>query len=268
VIYLNVGQSLPLTTTGTFSDGATRLITASVFGTTYESSKPAVASVTADGVVTGLSDGYCVIKVRNGYWQVDVPVLVERSEGGSEIFSDVPSDYWAYDYIIAIYDAGITTGCAQDNPDTPENERRYCPEDSVTRGQMAAFIIRAKYGEDFSYTTTPYFTDVPTTHTFFKYVQKLRDDGITVASGTYGVDNYVTRGQMAAFIIRAKFGESFSYTTTPYFSDVPSTHNFFKYVQKLKDEGITAVTGTYYVDNNVTRAEMAAFLARAFLGMQ
>ena len=133
---------------------------------------------------------------------------------------------------------------------------------------MAAFIIRAKYGETFSYTTTPYFTDVPSAHTFFKYVQKLRDDGITAVSGTYDVNGYVTRGQMAAFIIRAKYGETFSYTTTPYFSDVPSTHNFFKYVQKLKDTGITAVTGTYYVDNNVTRAEMAAFLARAFLGME
>jgi hypothetical protein len=58
------------------------------------------------------------------------------------------------------------------------------------------------------------------------------------------------------------------FSTTPYFSDVPSTHTFFKYVQKLKDESITAVTGTYGVDNIVTRAQMAAFLARAFLGME
>ena len=177
------------------------------------------------------------------------------------LFADVPFGYWAYNYITAIYNAGITKGCST-------NPLKYCPEDSVTRGQMAAFIIRAKYGETFSYTTTPYFTDVPSTHTFFKYVQKLRDDGITVVSGTYGVDIYVTRGQMAAFIIRAKYGENFSYSQTPYFSDVPLTHTFFKYVQKLKDEGITAVTGTYGVDNIVTRAEMAAFLARAFLGME
>ena len=59
-----------------------------------------------------------------------------------------------------------------------------------------------------------------------------------------------------------------SYTTTPYFSDVPATHTFFKYVQKLKDDKITTVSGTYGVDDIVTRAQMAAFLARAFLGMQ
>jgi hypothetical protein len=187
------------------------------------------------------------------------PVMTATLE--APVFLDVPSGYWAEDYIIAIYNQGITKGCSQ-------YPLMYCPNQNVTRGQMAAFIIRSKYGETFSYTTTPYFTDVPSTHTFFKYVQKLRDDGITVVSGTYGVDNYVTRGQMAAFIIRAKFGENFSYTITPYFNDVPSTHTFFKYVQKLKDVGITAVTGTYNVDNIVTRAQMAAFLARAFLGMQ
>ena len=184
------------------------------------------------------------------------------------VFLDVPSGYWAYDYIIAIYNNGITTGCVQDDPSTPQNERRYCPEDSVTRGQMAAFIIRVKYGENFTYTQTPYFSDVPSNHTFFKYVQKMKDEGLTAVSGVYMVDEPVTRGQMAAFIIRAKFGENFTYTTTPYFTDVPSTHSFFKYVQKMKDEGITAVTGTYGVDNIVTRAQMAAFLARAFLGME
>ena len=184
------------------------------------------------------------------------------------IFIDVLSTYWAYDYIIAIYNAGITVGCVQDNPNTPENERRYCPEDSVTRGGIAAFIIRAKYRENFTYTTTPYFSDVPPTHTFFKYVQKLRDDGITVVNGTYGVNELVTRGGIAVFIIRAKYGENFTYTTTPYFTDVPSTHNFFKYVQKLKDDKITTVSGTYGVDQIVTRAGMAASLSRAFLGMQ
>ena len=133
---------------------------------------------------------------------------------------------------------------------------------------MAAFIIRSIYGEYFSYTTTPYYTDVPDTHVFFKYVQKMKDTGLTTVTGAYMVDGSVTRGQMAAFIIRAKYGETFTYTPTPYFTDVPDAHGFFKYVQKMKDSGITAVTGTYNVDGLVTREQMAAFLARAFLGME
>ena len=176
----------------------------------------------------------------------------------SGAFVDDPIDVFT-PYIYSIYTKGTTTGCGSGN---------YCPSVVVSRGQMAAFIIRSIYGEYFSYTTTPYYTDVPDTHVFFKYVQKMKDTGLTTVTGTYMVDNSVTRGQMAAFIIRAKYGETFTYTTTPYFADVPDTHGFFKYVQKMKDSGITAVTGTYNVDGLVTREQMAAFLARAFLGME
>ena len=62
--------------------------------------------------------------------------------------------------------------------------------------------------------------------------------------------------------------ESFGYTPSPYFQDVPDTHVFFKYVQKLKDTGITVLSGTYRIDDYVTREEMAAFIGRAFLGMK
>jgi hypothetical protein len=133
---------------------------------------------------------------------------------------------------------------------------------------MAAFIIRAIYGEDFSYIQAPYFTDVPASNGYFKYVQKMRLTGITKVDGTYLVDDVVTRGAMAAFIIRAKYGENFSYTLTPYFTDVPESNGYFKYVQKMKDEGITGNVGTYNWTDVVIREHMAAFLARAFLGMQ
>ena len=180
------------------------------------------------------------------------------------IFYDDPNDMFT-PYIYAINTEGITRGCWGD-------PNYYCPGDVVTRGAMAAFIIRAIYGEDFSYTQTPYFTDVPASNGYFKYVQKMRDDGIT--QGCWGDTNYycpddvVTRGAMAAFIIRAKYGEDFSYTQTPYFTDVPSSNGYFKYVQKMKDEGITGNVGTYNWTDVVIREHMAAFLARAFLGMQ
>lgn len=174
------------------------------------------------------------------------------------VFLDDPNNVFS-PYIYSIYTENITVGCGNNY---------YCPANNVTRGEMAAFIMRAEYGENFSYTTTPYFSDVPSYSSFFKYVQKMKDTGVTAVSGTYGVNNNVTRQEMAAFIIRARYGESFAYTLTPYFTDVPSTNVFFKYVQKMKDERITANTGTYGATNNVTRAEMAAFLGRAFLGMQ
>jgi predicted esterase len=181
------------------------------------------------------------------------------------IFSDMETvGYWAYLYAVAIYHAGITGGCSA-------NPLKYCPGEPVTREQMAAFIIKAKFGQTFSFTATPHFTDVSETNIFFKYIQKMKDQGITagIGGGLYGPGEPVTREQMAAFIIKAKFGEIFSFTATPHFADVPATNFFFKYIQKMKDEGITVGIGggLYGPSHSVLREQMAVFLAKAFLGM-
>ncbi len=49
-------------------------------------------------------------------------------------FSDVPTSYWAFQWIEALKASGITVGC------TPST---YCPEDPVTRAQMAVFLAKA-----------------------------------------------------------------------------------------------------------------------------
>jgi len=191
------------------------------------------------------------------------PVFAQTS---TVTFSDVPASYWAYPVIEAIYNDGITVGCSQ-------SPLSYCPSGAVTRDQMAAFIIRALFGENFGYTQTPWFSDVPATDNFFKYIQKLKDLNITTLSGAYLPGEGVTRGQMAAFLVRARQvetgqpTESFTYTPTAYFTDVPAGSTFFSYVQRLKDIGITTVTGTYGVDEIVPRDQMAAFIARTFLGI-
>lgn len=185
--------------------------------------------------------------------------IIQHGSADNTTFDDIDGNNFA-DYINAIYSNGITVGCVLDTS--------FCPDDYVTRGQMAAFIVRALFGEDFYYSQTPYFTDVPSINAYFKYVQRLKDDGITALSGTYDIDSYVTRGQMAAFIIRALYGEGFSYTTIPYFTDVPLTNVYFEYVQKMKETGITAVSEIYNVDSYVTRGQMSAFISRSLLGME
>jgi hypothetical protein len=186
---------------------------------------------------------------------------ISQDGTGGTIFTDVPQTYGFYEYIRAIFIESITNGCGNG---------QYCPDLSVTREQMAAFLIRTIEGEhDASYCNSGSpFTDVLPDSVFCGDIKRFSELGITTVVGTYDPKGCVTRGQMAAFVIRAKYGENFTYTQTPYFSDVPSTHNFFKYVQKLKDDKITTVSGTYGVDDIVTRAQMAAFLARGFLGME
>ena len=176
---------------------------------------------------------------------------------GKPTFDDVPSTSPYETYIEAIYNNGITPGCGHGN---------YCPSSDVAKGTMAAFIIRALYGETFSYTQTPYFSDMPATDNLFKYVQKLKDLNITTRSGTYSSDRYVTWDEMPAFFVRAtqvKAGqstESFADPQRPYFTGVTAGSK--------KDLSTTTAAGTHSGDQTVTRDQLAEFIARAFLGMK
>lgn len=60
-------------------------------------------------------------------------LLVPAGAWASHQFSDVPNSDWAHDDISWIRDAGVTLGCGDGN---------YCPDDFVTRREMAAFLQR------------------------------------------------------------------------------------------------------------------------------
>jgi S-layer homology domain len=102
----------------------------------------------------------------------------------------------------------------------------------------------------------------------FKYIQKMKEQGITLGCGTnsYCPDVPVTRGQMAAFLIRAKLGDAFTYSITPVFNDVLASNTFFRFVQKMAELGITSGCGPsqYCPDSAVTRGQMAVFIGRIF----
>ncbi|OGP73788.1 MAG: hypothetical protein A2V86_01430 [Deltaproteobacteria bacterium RBG_16_49_23] len=184
------------------------------------------------------------------------------------LFPDVPSNNWAYHYIFGIYDNGITAGCG--NP-------FYCPGNNVTREQMAAFLVRAhEKGPAYEgpcIGPSP-FLDVPQSSNFCRNIERLVDLGITAgcAAGIYCPFDNVTREQMAAFIVRAVEGGQFFEGpcdgASP-FSDVPQSSPFCKNIERLINRGITAgcEAGKYCPENNVLRDQMAAFLARTFLGI-
>ena len=180
------------------------------------------------------------------------------------IFADVPPNNAFFDFINLMYEEGITAGCSTSPLD-------YCPNSTTTRGEMAVFIITSMFGGNiFSYSTTPYFNDVPASNAFFKFIQKLTDLGITAGCGSdnYCPDNQVTRAEMAVFIIVARYGTiPFSYPSTPYFVDVPSTSSYFPFVQKMAQMGITAgcKTGYYCPDDSLTRGQMAVFIDTGLL---
>jgi hypothetical protein len=102
------------------------------------------------------------------------------------------------DNIDALAAAGVTRGC---NP--PANDR-YCPDDAITRGQMAAFLVRAF---DIDVAGETVFSDVGDSQ-FGAEIAALATAGITKGCNPpdntrYCPDDRVTREQMASFIVRA-----------------------------------------------------------------
>ena len=65
-----------------------------------------------------------------------VDALPVTSAPGTATFNDVPTSHPFFQFIEALYASGITAGCQAAPP-------LYCPDNPVTRGQMAAFIAKA-----------------------------------------------------------------------------------------------------------------------------
>ena len=110
------------------------------------------------------------------------------------------------------------------------------------------------------------FTDVPSGHVFEDDITWLAATGITQGrgDGTFGLNDPVTRGAMAAFLYR--FSER---PRVPLdaerFTDVPAGHTFESDIAWLASTGITRGRGdgTFGLGDAVTRGAMAAFLHRA-----
>lgn len=234
-----------------------------------------------------------VLALANGDYQAaraKDTVNVRATSG--QIFTDVPPDHPDYQYIQLMADLGITEGTSR---------TKYSPDRQLTRGEMAVFVIRAinltqsngidllgGTPDNFTGPSTPYFDDVPPSHLYFRWIQKMKELGITAGCGptTYCPDDPITHGQMAVFATRAKYRESFYSSPTPYFpADIPAGHPFFRYVQKMRDDQIWCGAGYVYNTDDgqyelaytssgypataqnqlvVTRGQMAAILTREF----
>jgi len=182
----------------------------------------------------------------------------------STTFVDVPTTFWAWDYIERFYSAGITGGCST-NPLT------YCPNNSVTRAQMAVFLEKGIHGSSFSPPdVAPTFNDTAGTWAE-DWIEALKNDGITggCGGGNYCPNNPVTRAQMAVFLLKSKYGSGYTPPDvggSTGFNDIPVTHWAAPWIKQLAAEGITSGCGggNYCPNNSVTRAQMAVFLVKTF----
>lgn len=157
--------------------------------------------------------------------------------------------YWRY--IEAMYRRGYTKGCSDSN----DGQRRFCPDRTLTRGEMSVFVIRAKMNSVFPTVTSGTFTTA------------LCSPGAFPGTPFLGQPTQVTQvgDQFGLFV-----------GCTQYFSDVPTNHPYFAFIQKMRELRITngtsfpttvapaASNATFSPDNTLTKGELMTFLVRAF----
>jgi hypothetical protein len=153
---------------------------------------------------------------------------------------------------------GITKGC------NPPTNNLYCPDDLVTREQMASFLVRT-----FDLPSAPpgQFTDTSAS-VHAADIDALAASGVTKgcdppANTNYCPTQHVTRGQMAAFMAR---GLDLANESEDFFGDDNGTV-FELQINAIARIGITKgcnppINTDYCPDRPVRRDEMASFLSR------
>ena len=175
-------------------------------------------------------------------------------------FSDVPSTHLFSEDIRWIGGQGITQGC------NPPVNFLYCPDDSVSRGQMAAFISRTLGLPP----TAKDFFDDDNGSVFEDDINSLARAGIVrgcnpPANTRYCPNQRLSRGAMATILVEA-FDFTAGAESDLFVDDTGSVHE--RNINRLGTAGVTRgcnppANDRYCPGDPVTRAQMAAFLQRA-----
>jgi hypothetical protein len=164
-----------------------------------------VETLAANGVTSGCGGNYYCPDAPVSRAQMAVFLL--KSKLGSQhvpppatggVFDDVAPGDFAADWIEELASLGITAGC------TPTS---YCPDATVTREQMAAFLLKTLYGSSHvPPAAASAFSDVAGGDNFEPWIMELYNLRITVGCATgplrYCPGNPNSRGEMAVFLVR------------------------------------------------------------------
>ena len=164
-----------------------------------------VVTLVSNGITAGVGGG--LYGVDQGTKRQQMAVFLLKAKNGlcyvpppcTGVFPDVPCSLVFAPWIEALAAAGITTGCGGGN---------FCPENLVTRRQMAVFLLKTKYGSGYvPPACTGAFDDVACPGApAVDFIEQLFDENITggcsVSPPLYCPDGTSTRGQMAVFITK------------------------------------------------------------------
>jgi len=180
-------------------------------------------------------------------------------------FQDVIQTDWYWPQVESLAASCVTAGCDEEN---------YCPENLTTRSEMAVFLLKAKYGADFvPDPATGQFEDLTEGYWAIDWIEQLYGEGISAGCSLdplqYCPESPITRAELAVLLLRTKYGQEFiPEPETGLFTDLAGYAWAEDWIEQLYVEGITAGCSEeplhYCPADPVTRAEMAALIARTF----
>ncbi|HEX8217915.1 MAG TPA: S-layer homology domain-containing protein [Chloroflexia bacterium] len=199
-------------------------------------------------------------------------------------FTDVPPSNNFYENVRCLACREILSGYTSPSRCPETGAPCFRPGDNITRGQMAKIVSNAA-GFDESHAEVT-FTDVPATHTFYIFIQRLASRGVVSGYNTqdrcpatgapcFQPEALVTRGQMSKFVaLAAEFNEPVPAGQRS-FADVPTSDTFWQYIERLSTRGVVGgyscggagepCPGSYFRPTNfVTRGQASKFVSLAF----
>lgn len=142
----------------------------------------------------------------------------------------------------------------------------FKPDEPIDRQSFAraAYTYRGKPA--YTPPIKSYFSDIPTSHPYYKEISWLVEQGITAGywDKTFRPANPVERKTIAIFLYRMAGEPHYIPPITSYFTDVPPSMEFYKEISWLKDMKITTgwANGTYQPLEATGRYAICAFFYR------
>ncbi|MGM7670136.1 S-layer homology domain-containing protein [Microbacterium sp. A93] len=159
-----------------------------------------ISWLAAEGISIGYADG--TFRPNRDVTRGEMVTFLYRLAGSPAHVPPVESPFT--DVSTTSPDYTAITWAAQQEITTGFTDGTFGRSAHTTRGQMAAFIYRFDGSPAFTPPATSPFEDVGVSATFYRPITWLVSEGITrgYANGLYGMNDQVTRGQMAAFLYR------------------------------------------------------------------
>ncbi|NKE09758.1 MULTISPECIES: S8 family serine peptidase [Kocuria] len=144
----------------------------------------------------------------------------------------------------------------------------FRPLNKIDRDAMAAVAYRVSGSPAFTPPARSPYTDISTSHPFYKEITWARSAGIMQgwSDGTFRPNNNVTRDATSAIFYRLAGSPAYTAPVNSRFSDVRPGQQFYREIHWLADRGVTTgwADGTFRPLNTTNRDAMAAFIYRSY----